>query len=137
MKYYRFFFAVFFIEIPLKFSDFVNSDDCIWKITSNYIWLYIYIQFILNFSFKIKKIRFFPSEKVRNSGNCIYDYSRNTHLRRPRWGASGTQLGNRRRRRRWIIIEEKTKNWGAMDAPYLGRRVRPSRGVSSRRLRLR
>ena len=32
MKYFRFFLAVFFEIVP-KFSDFVNSDDCIGNIT--------------------------------------------------------------------------------------------------------
>ena len=37
MKNDRLFFAVFFFEIFPKFCDFVNSDDCIEKITSKAI----------------------------------------------------------------------------------------------------
>ena len=45
------------------FSDFENTDDCIGRIISKLIRLRsVFIQ---------KKIR----KKMRNSGNCIYDYA--------------------------------------------------------------
>ena len=34
---FRFIFLHFFFEILPKFSDLVNSDDCIGKVTSNYV----------------------------------------------------------------------------------------------------
>ena len=52
------------------FSDFVNSNDCIGKITSDYN------QFLFKTRFEVhKKQIFFSSEKMRNLGKCIYDYS--------------------------------------------------------------
>ena len=50
-------FCRFFEYFP-KFSEFVNSGDCIGKISSKSIGLYHV---------------FFSNEKIRNSGNFIYD----------------------------------------------------------------
>ena len=36
MRFFRFFHAVYFILLP-KFTDLINSDNCIGKITSKYI----------------------------------------------------------------------------------------------------
>ena len=33
-----------------------------------------YNQFLFKKRFEVNKNRFFSSEKMRNSGNCIYDY---------------------------------------------------------------
>ena len=63
----RIFFLQFFEILP-KFSYFVNSDNCIRKITSKYI--------ILQPVFKNRlKKQIFSSEKMRNPGKCIYDYA--------------------------------------------------------------
>ena len=56
------------------FSDFINSYDCIGKITSNSIRLQPV--FIKKKMFEVDKKQTFSSEKMRNSGNCIYDYVR-------------------------------------------------------------
>ena len=58
MKNYRFLFAVFFLEILPKFSDFVNSVYDIGKITSSE-----YAQFLLKNDLKLIKIRFFLVKK--------------------------------------------------------------------------
>ena len=71
MKNVRFLFKVFFKILP-KFSYFVNSDYCIGKITSKCIRLQlVFIQKI----FLVNRKQIFSSEKMRNSGNCIYDYA--------------------------------------------------------------
>ena len=57
-----------------KLSDFVNSDSCIWKITSKYIGLQPV--FIKKKDWKlIKKKQIFSNEKMRYSDSCIYDYA--------------------------------------------------------------
>ena len=61
MKKYRVFFS--FFKLLLKFSDFVNSDDCIGKITSKSIRLFFFIKK------KIEVNRRNSREKMRNSGN--------------------------------------------------------------------
>ena len=61
----------FFFEILSKFSDFVNSDDCIGKINQN---LSDYNQFLLKKGLKLIQ-NHFSSEKMGNSGNSIYDYA--------------------------------------------------------------
>ena len=61
--------ALFYRLLP-KFSDFINSDDCIEKITSKSIRLQP--DFIFKILKLIKKLIIF-SEKMRNSSNCIYD----------------------------------------------------------------
>ena len=55
-----------------KFRDSVNSDDCIRKITSKSIRLKL--DFIEK-RFEVNKKQIFSSEKMKNSGNCIYIYS--------------------------------------------------------------
>ena len=70
MKFFRFFLQFLFKLLP-KFSDFINSDDCIVKITSKSIRIYpVFIQKRLNL-FK-KGIIF--SEKIKNSSNYIHIY---------------------------------------------------------------
>ena len=59
-------------ELLLKFSDFVNSDHCIGKITLNSIRLRPL--FIPKKYIKLKKKQDFASEKIKNSGNYIHDY---------------------------------------------------------------
>ena len=72
MKYLKFFLQYFFSNILPKFSDFVNSEDCIGKIT---------LEFIRPQPVSIKKNiwsfkkQIFSIEKMRNSGNCVYDYA--------------------------------------------------------------
>ena len=53
------------------FSDFVNFDDCIRKITTKSIRLLpVYVQK----RFEVNKKLSFSSEKMRDSGYCIHDY---------------------------------------------------------------
>ena len=67
-----FYCAVFFDILP-KFSDFVNFDYCIGKITSESIRLQpVFVQKRLKVS---KKLFFVSSEIMRNSGNYIHDYA--------------------------------------------------------------
>ena len=70
MLYMQFFLAVFF-QNASKFSDFVNFDDCIGKVTSN---LTDYNQFSFKKRFEVNKEHIFCSEKMKNSCNCIYNY---------------------------------------------------------------
>ena len=64
------FFAVFYEnEILPKFKGFVNSDDCIGKITPKSIRL----QPVFIYFFKLKLIKT-DVFLMKNSGNCIYDY---------------------------------------------------------------
>ena len=66
-------------EVPIssrilpKFNNFVNSDDCIGKITSKYIRLQPV--FIQKTKIEVNKKQTFSNEKMRNPGNCIYDYA--------------------------------------------------------------
>ena len=69
------FFFVVFLEILLKFRDFVNSDDCIGKITSKSIILQIKQPVFIKKKLILPNIRFFLVKKMRNAGNCIYDYA--------------------------------------------------------------
>ena len=63
----RFFFAVFSYLLP-KFSNFVNADGCIGKMTSKSIRINtIFISQKIEFD----KILIFSSEKMINSGNYI------------------------------------------------------------------
>ena len=55
------FFQLFFFELLPKFSDFVNSNDCIGKVTSKAIWLYPV--FIKKKIIIIMKNRFFVVKK--------------------------------------------------------------------------
>ena len=71
MKFFRFFYAVFFILLP-KFTDFINSDDCIGKFTSN---LSGYIQFLFKKIFEFNKKMNISCENMRNSDNYDYAYS--------------------------------------------------------------
>ena len=66
-----FFFAVF-EEILPKFRDFVNSDDCIGKSTSKSIRLQ---PVLFKKRLEINKKQIFSSEKLKNSGNCIYPFA--------------------------------------------------------------
>ena len=60
-------------QISKKFSDFVNSDDPIGKITSKSIRLHpVFIQKKI---LSLEKTDFFLVKKMRNSGICIYDYA--------------------------------------------------------------
>ena len=54
-----------------KFSDFINPDDCIGIMTSKSIRLQPVFIFKKNVSYYKKNIM----KKIRNSGNCIYDYA--------------------------------------------------------------
>ena len=65
------FFAVFFEILP-NFSDFVNSDDCIGKITSKSARLQL---FFIKKKFEVIKKKKISSEKMINSGNFIHDYA--------------------------------------------------------------
>ena len=57
-----------------KFSDYVNSDDCMHR--KNRIKIYpTTTSFYSKKDLKLIKNRFFSSEKMRNIGNCIYDYA--------------------------------------------------------------
>ena len=59
------------IKLFPKFSDFIISDDCIEKIASKSIRLYpVFIEKNVN----LKK-GIISNEKMRNSGNYIYDYA--------------------------------------------------------------
>ena len=70
MKKNWFFFAFFFPLLP-KFNDFINPDDYMKKMTSKSTRLYpVFIQTKIC----ILKKRITSSEKMRNSGNYIYDY---------------------------------------------------------------
>ena len=60
-----FVFAVLIILLP-KFSDFINSDDCMGKITSKSVRLYPV--FNQKKDINLIKIGIISSEKVRNSG---------------------------------------------------------------------
>ena len=63
MKNFRFFLAVFFLQITLKFRDFINCDDRIIKITSKYIRIYpLFVEFFFN----LFEIGLFP-EILKNS----------------------------------------------------------------------
>ena len=64
------FFAVFFEILP-KFSNFINSDDFIGKITSKYIRLQP--AFIKKKGFEVNEKQIFSSKKVGKSGNYIND----------------------------------------------------------------
>ena len=66
----QFFFGSF-LQNASKFSDFVNFDDCIGKVTSN---LTDYNQFSFKKRFEVNKEHIFCSEKMKNSCNCIYNY---------------------------------------------------------------
>ena len=59
-----------FFEILPMFSDFVNSDGYIGKITSKSS---DYSQVLLKNIFDVNKIQFFSIENMRNSSNHIYD----------------------------------------------------------------
>ena len=58
------FFFAFFKLLP-KFSDFINSVDCIGKITSKSIRLYT----VFNKKNGFNKINIISGEKIRNSDN--------------------------------------------------------------------
>ena len=57
----------FFSPNTSKFSYFIHSDDCVGKIRSKSIRLQL--------GFVVNKKTDFSIEKMRNSGNCIYDYA--------------------------------------------------------------
>ena len=59
----------FLEELLSKFSDFLNSDDFIGKITSEYI------QFLFKKRFEFNKKGIISCEKIRNSGDYVYDYA--------------------------------------------------------------
>ena len=62
-----------FLEILSRFSDFVNSDDCIRK---NHIQIYqTTTSFYEKKNLKYIKNKFYSSEKLKNSGNFIYEYA--------------------------------------------------------------
>ena len=67
MKKFRVFFLYFFKILP-KFSYFVNSYDCIGKITPKSFRLYIQ-PFFIQKRFEVNKKHFFSSETMRKSGN--------------------------------------------------------------------
>ena len=71
IKKCRFLFAVFF-KLHTNFSDLINSDDFIEKIISKAIRLY---SFFIFFYLNLVKKEIISSEKMRNSGNYIYDYT--------------------------------------------------------------
>ena len=62
-------------KILPKFSNFVNSEVCIGKITSKSIRLPRASCFYLKKDLKLIKKEIFSGEKIRNSGNCIYDHA--------------------------------------------------------------
>ena len=67
-----YFFEVIFFKILPELSDFVNFDYCIGKTTSESIRL----QAVFNKKkIEVNKNQIFSCEKMRNSGNCIYDYA--------------------------------------------------------------
>ena len=71
------FFLQFFFKLLPKFSDFVDSDDCI-EIPHQYI--SDYVQFLFKKIFELNKKGMISSEKIRNSGENnseihIYDYA--------------------------------------------------------------
>ena len=72
------FFCIIFIKLHLRFSDFVNSDNCIGIITSNSIRLYSVftdkIYFYLNENVKVS------SEKMRNHTICMILLSCSTEM---------------------------------------------------------
>jgi len=68
MTYFRFSFQFFFKFLP-KFSDFINSDDSIEKITSKSIRLYL---ILFKKIYDLIKKGISSGEKMRNSGNYIY-----------------------------------------------------------------
>ena len=70
-KNFRFYFAVFFKLLP-KFSDFINYDDSVGKMTSKSIRLY---PVFIKKSFNLIKKGIISGEKMKNSGNYIYDYA--------------------------------------------------------------
>ena len=63
-----------FFEIVPKFSDFVNSTDLIPNSKSHQN-LSDYNQFLLKKIFEVNKKLVFSSDKIKNAGNCIYDYA--------------------------------------------------------------
>ena len=65
--------AVFFFKLLQKLSNFINSDDCIWKITLESI--RVYPVFIKKKGSNLIKKGIISSEKMRKSGNFIYDYA--------------------------------------------------------------
>ena len=69
LKNCRVFFCSFFSKYLQKISDFVNSDDCIGKVTLESIRLQ---PVLFKGNLKLMDNRFFLVEK---SGNCIYDYA--------------------------------------------------------------
>ena len=73
MKNCRFLFSVFFFKLVPKLSDFINSDDCIGKIILKYMRLKSV--FFFKKRFEVNKKQILSSEKIRNSGNCFYDYA--------------------------------------------------------------
>ena len=64
----------FFFKLLPQFSDFVNSNHCIGKITSKCI------QLLLKKTFQVDEKQIFSSEKIRNLGNFIYEYARRGFL---------------------------------------------------------
>ena len=73
MKNCRICFAVFCFKLLPKFSNLINSNGCVEKITSKSIRLYpVFIQKKI----WIKKKEFISGEQIWNSGNYIYDYAR-------------------------------------------------------------
>ena len=72
MKNCRFFLHLFF-KLLRKFSDLINSDDCMGTITSKSIRIYpvSYSKTDLN----LLKKGIISSEKIINSGNYMHDYA--------------------------------------------------------------
>ena len=61
------FFCIFFLEIFTRSSDFVNSVDCVGKITSKSVRLQpVFIQK----RFEVNKKQILSSEKMTNAGDC-------------------------------------------------------------------
>ena len=74
---YVFRFLQFCFELLPNFSDFVNYDDCtvkkhkqIYQTTASF-----YSNEEVNKKLVNKSNRFFLVKKLKNSGNCIYDYA--------------------------------------------------------------
>ena len=68
MENYRFLFLYYyFFKLLPKLTDFINSDDCIRKIT-----LY---SVVIKKIFQFDKNRIIFSDKMRNSSNYTYDYA--------------------------------------------------------------
>ena len=65
-------FLSFFFEPILKFSDFINSDDCIGKIAPKSIRLQ---PVCIKKKCEVNKKQIVSREKMRDSGNSIYDYA--------------------------------------------------------------